>query len=384
MKFNILISSLLWLLILLLWALSWSAYGYYSMIHSDDPIEPSLRIVHGWAKIIRGDSAIILSADEEYTLKVNDVIETEKDSIATVVWPDHSITRLWALTRIVIHMIVAQMWYEDIRISFSLKKGKIWSTVVRALIGDSYFETRLPKNNIVVWVRGTIFEVNLDHQYIRAIEHGITLRDDSGKSLFVVPGKLVDSENIWIQRGMEFLDSAWSDFNTISDTDFLVSRAKAVNLALDKNTNFLIRKYDACIRWILSHFDAFEMLTIGNLIDRGDMKSIILYSSGSLWSYYQRIISLGEPDTLDTLRSSLLEKSIQNGSGMGDLLDTLRIWALWDTLDTGKILPWAEKLLGMPTLGLSKWIDTLEGIATQNTLIQELQKSFLRGLETVK
>lgn len=68
-------------------------------------------------------------------------------------WPDHSITRLGANTRIVIQKMVADAGYENIQISFSLKKGKIWSTVVRALIGDSYFETKLPKNDIVAGVR---------------------------------------------------------------------------------------------------------------------------------------------------------------------------------------------------------------------------------------
>lgn len=45
--------------------------------------------------------------------------------------------------------MLARKGYQDIEISFSLKKGKIWSNVVRAMIGDSYFETRLPKNNII-------------------------------------------------------------------------------------------------------------------------------------------------------------------------------------------------------------------------------------------
>jgi len=128
---------------------SWSAYSYYQMIHADDPITPSLSVVEGEAKIIRGDYAIELVKDETYNLEANDAIETAKNSIATVTWPDHSVTRLGSNTRIVIQKMVADAGYENIQISFSLKKGKIWSTVVRALIGDSYFETKLPKNDIV-------------------------------------------------------------------------------------------------------------------------------------------------------------------------------------------------------------------------------------------
>lgn len=119
------------------------------MIHADDPVTPSLSVVEGEAKIIRGDYAIELVKDETYNLEANDAIETAKNSIATVTWPDHSVTRLGSNTRIVIQKMIADAGYENIQISFSLKKGKIWSTVVRALIGDSYFETKLPKNDIV-------------------------------------------------------------------------------------------------------------------------------------------------------------------------------------------------------------------------------------------
>ena len=39
--------------------------------------------------------------------------------------------------------------YQKIEIAYDMKRGKVWNTVIRTLIGDSYFEARLPKNNIV-------------------------------------------------------------------------------------------------------------------------------------------------------------------------------------------------------------------------------------------
>lgn len=39
--------------------------------------------------------------------------------------------------------------YSTIQISYAIKRGKTWNNVIRLLVGDSYFETRLPKDNIV-------------------------------------------------------------------------------------------------------------------------------------------------------------------------------------------------------------------------------------------
>jgi hypothetical protein len=45
-------------------------------------------------------------------------------------------------------MLVSQS-YDQIQISYDVKRGKVWNTVIRLLLGDSYFEARLPKNGIV-------------------------------------------------------------------------------------------------------------------------------------------------------------------------------------------------------------------------------------------
>jgi hypothetical protein len=39
--------------------------------------------------------------------------------------------------------------YSKIQISYKIEKGKTWNNIIRLLVGESYFETRLPKNNIV-------------------------------------------------------------------------------------------------------------------------------------------------------------------------------------------------------------------------------------------
>jgi hypothetical protein len=49
-------------------------------------------------------------------------------------------------------------------------------------------------------VRGTTFEINLDARYIHAVDHVTALTDKAGKVLDLLPGELVDSENIWVKK----------------------------------------------------------------------------------------------------------------------------------------------------------------------------------------
>jgi hypothetical protein len=76
----------------------------------------------GAGKIIRGESAIELTESESYTLESQDIVETDKESRATITWPDRSITRLGADTRIVIEKMLVSQNYDQIQISYDVKK----------------------------------------------------------------------------------------------------------------------------------------------------------------------------------------------------------------------------------------------------------------------
>lgn len=375
MKLRILLVSCMCLLIAIISVCSWSAYSYYQMIHTDDPVTPTLRVMEGWAKIIRWDLAIELMRDETYTLESWDAVETARDSIGVVTWPDHSITRLGPLTRIEIHKMLAELGYEKIEIAFSLKKWKIWSTIVRTLIGDSYFETTLPKNDIVAWVRGTIYEINLERGYIHAVNHAVTLRDSSAKSLILMPGELVDSENIWIKKWKKILDNAWVHINTEYDKAYVLLRSSQVTSSLIEASHNIFTWYDWCIRWILGHFDTFQMLRIEDRLRDGDTISLARYTPDFLMSYYQRIQGLPASISGDTLRSVLYEQVQKSGSWMQWLLSSLRMGALWESLDTGELLPGARKILNTQTELIGENLDNLQTILTKQHFSDEIEKS---------
>lgn len=110
---------------------------------------PRLIVDRGEASVIRGETAYDMKEAETLELENGDAIETKALSKATVTWPDKSITRLGENSRIVIEKMYASTDYTHIEIAYDMKRGKVWNTVIRTLLGDSYFEARLPKNNIV-------------------------------------------------------------------------------------------------------------------------------------------------------------------------------------------------------------------------------------------
>lgn len=123
---------------------SFSAYQYYSALHSDDPIVPYLFVESGTATIVRGEIAIDMVKNDRYDLIEKDIIITGKQSLAIVTWPDKSQTRLGASSRMRIDRMQVARDYTSIEIEFALEEGQIWSTVVRTIYPGSYFRTKLP------------------------------------------------------------------------------------------------------------------------------------------------------------------------------------------------------------------------------------------------
>jgi hypothetical protein len=45
--------------------------------------------------------------------------------------------------------MLASRSYGTIEIAYDMERGKVWNTVIRTLVGDSYFDVNLPKQGIV-------------------------------------------------------------------------------------------------------------------------------------------------------------------------------------------------------------------------------------------
>lgn len=230
--------------------------------------------------------------------------------------------------------------YTNIEISYDMKRGKVWNNVIRLLVGESYFEIRLPKNNIVAGVRGTTFEINLDRGYIQAIEHSTHLSDTSGKSVDLFPGDLVSSENIWIRKGREWIDMTWNDWNTVSDKTYEQIRALSIDTRLDilreKSHSYL--SLGGLTEKILSYFPGFESITITQYLESGNTGSLRSFSEVVLLEYYQKTAGIRSPEYRDILRTTMIEK-IKDTDTSKKLKNLLERASVWESIDTGNMLP---------------------------------------------
>jgi hypothetical protein len=101
---------------------AYSAYQYYNVLHSDDPIVPYLFVEAGTATIVRSELAIDMSAQDRYDLSERDIIITGKESLAIVTWPDKSQTRIGASSRMRIDRMQVARDYTSIEVEFALEE----------------------------------------------------------------------------------------------------------------------------------------------------------------------------------------------------------------------------------------------------------------------
>lgn len=216
------ISFIMWGLLVIIWLLLFSDFSQNPTIVSD-MIDPYVLSTKGETLIIR-DKTIIVKENSPEPIFLGDRIET-RDSLATIFWPDGSITRLWEKSSININKMQVETASENIQIDFSLESWKSWSNVVKYMFGDSYFHERFNNDISLAAVRGTVFEINLDRKYIHAIDHAISIEDTSSHtgSMFVVAGWLLDTDtrDILIKNK---IDELWNQANNDADVIYLNQR----------------------------------------------------------------------------------------------------------------------------------------------------------------
>lgn len=134
-----------------------------------------------WEAYLNNDS---LSTDKKEKLSLNDVIKTTKEnSLAIIEWWDWSVTRLWWNTSIVINELFVSTNVEKLNISFELLSWKTWSNVISFIPEESYFKETFADTEAAI--RWTIFNLDLDKDYLYVIDHNVTLTKDSWETIKV-------------------------------------------------------------------------------------------------------------------------------------------------------------------------------------------------------
>lgn len=374
---KIIFPVVLFFLFLLVGFFGWSTYAYYEAIHSDDPIDPYVSVDSGAVTITRGDIAIDMVEWERYTLREKDIIITKKTTLAVVHWPDHSTTRIGANSRMTIDRMRVTEDYSSIEIELTLESGKIWNNVIRTIYPGSYFRAQLPKNNIIAWVRGTVFEINLDKNYIHSVDHSVALSDGFGRTATMLPGDIVSAWDILTKLGQDALDTAWAQFNILQDTadNLLHSAQMEKSLGLLKQAGSI---WDRFVRWVLSFFGAFQDIQILETLSNPDGSKVMNMPKEYLLKWYQRFQDGQFIEERENIRAIVAK----TWNGWDEYIDAIARGAIWDKISfSGMTLESSDALITTYTKKLddaAKWVLKVVPVSDLQNKAKETLRNLLK------
>lgn len=310
-----------------------SAYDYYRALHADDPIDPYIFVEKGMVSIVRGSLAIDLSRDERYDLIENDTVITQDATEATIFWPDRSTTRLGENTKFAIQVMKVADDYSKIELEATLLEGKAHTNIIRTLYPGSYMNLRLPSKGVVAGVRGTVFSVNLEQNYIHSIDHIVALKNSLFQSVLLLPGEIASAGNIFEKLTRDVLDMAWEQANAVKDAAYKSAYIQEMTAAFEKIRGNLttVNYWDVLVRSVLSYFDAFKELEMVQKISSLDIEAMTEVPTQYLLKWYQKLKIGDFAGERDVIRGTLFRLS-EADAGIQQFLETLVSESVWDKL----------------------------------------------------
>ena len=205
------------IIVLLIVAVLWYQwYRSFSLIWVD---RGSYVTLIAWEALWNEKKLII---DEKTQLVSWDKVQTIWDtSIAVIEWWDWSITRMWGSSWISINEVDVSKDLLEIKISFDLTGGKTWSNVISFLWEESYFKQNF--DDIEASVRWTVFDVDLEKDYVFVQNHEVELKkDDKIKKVQEnMPFQISSFSFVDIQKFFnEMRDNAWKELNNKLDGEY--------------------------------------------------------------------------------------------------------------------------------------------------------------------
>ncbi len=171
-----------------------------------------------------------IKVDKKEVLEIGDQIKTIwKESIWVIKWWDWSITRLAWDSEVKINELNVEKDLSKINLSFSLFSWKSWSNVVSFLWEESYFKQSF--EDIEASVRWTVFNVDLEKDYVSVEKHEITLQKNWEKKL-IWENKAFDIKSFSFIELQKFLneikDKTWEELNKTLDKQYIEELKKAL------------------------------------------------------------------------------------------------------------------------------------------------------------
>lgn len=187
----------------------------------------SSRDTNSYISLISGNGTlneIRLREDEKNILVSWDTIRIiGESSLALIEWWDGSMTRLWGNTKITITQNEISRDITDINISFDLIAWKTWSNIISFIGSDSSFTQTF--DGIEAWVRGTVFNVDLEKQFVHASDHSVELTSQQWKKIILSEWDVLNLASFSLVEFSEYIknlqDAAWIELNENLDQNYI-------------------------------------------------------------------------------------------------------------------------------------------------------------------
>lgn len=203
-----------------------------------------------YVELIEGEwyvNETLLIKNQKQQLSINDIVKTTKEnSLAIIEWWDWSITRLWWNSEIKVNELFVSQAKDKLNISFELLKWKSWSNVISYVPEDSYFkEIFMDKEAAIRW---TIFNVDIERDYLYVIDHKVELSDSSWNKLLVEEKKPITLSNFSFIQLEEFIrnirDNTFDEINRKFDIEFMNKLKLELQAKLDNFMKLSSKQFD--------------------------------------------------------------------------------------------------------------------------------------------
>lgn len=190
--------------------------GFLLFSPSNKNLDSSVTLKTGEAIVLQNQQSVDLEQNIPFILQAWDTLKTLSDeSLAVIKWGDGSITRLGWIGELEIQENLVSHDKTKINIKFNLLAWKTWSNVINYVPADSHFIQTF--NDHEAAVRGTIFDINLDNDYIYVWDHAISLTKPNGETLEIQENKPFSIQQWDFISLLEFIqkfkDTTWTNIN---------------------------------------------------------------------------------------------------------------------------------------------------------------------------
>jgi hypothetical protein len=203
----------------------------------------------------------ILNKENRKELLVWDKIITKASSICVIEWWDWSLTRLWENWKIEIQELNVEKDLSKINLQFKLTKWKTWSNVVSFLWKESYFKQNF--EDIAASVRWTIFDVNLEKDYIYVENHEVKVKKWDKEEIISKNNAFSISTFSFIEIDKfvkNIQDKVWSDVNKNLDLWFIKDLKKDVLKEIDLESIDKLLEENTTYKELLSEYQKLNFV----------------------------------------------------------------------------------------------------------------------------